>query len=88
MSIICEHVHRLELRKLSCCGNATSLPKTRFISYSCISYFGHACLKLNLVLFTFLIGKCATQKYKKNLRNSCLWTYYGRIKEPKYELLF
>ena len=27
--------------------------KSPFISYSCISYFGHACLKLNPALFFY-----------------------------------
>ena len=31
-----------------CCSNVTRVPKNPFISYSCISYFGYACLKLNL----------------------------------------
>ena len=30
------------------CDNVASVLKTTFINYSCISYFGHACLKLNL----------------------------------------
>ena len=33
--------------------------ETPFLSYSCISYSGHACL--NLVLISLLTGKCATQ---------------------------
>ena len=68
MSIICEHVHELELRK-GWCGNVASVPKTPFNSYSCISELGHAYLKINLVLISLLTGKyslCATQEYKKN----------------------
>ena len=51
------------------------LPKSPFISYSCIPYFGHACLKLNLVLLSLLTGEYATRNLKY-LRNSStsLWT--------------
>ena len=43
-------------------------------SYSCISDFGHTCLKLNLILISLFTGKCATQNNKKNFRNySGLW---------------
>ena len=62
------------------CGNVASVLKAPFISYSCISYFGHACLKLNLVLIshlTMLTGKCATQNRKKILvygHVDILWT--------------
>ena len=53
-----EHVHRLEFivevfYTLGRCGNVASVPKapfTCFISYSRISYFGHAWPKLNFVL--------------------------------------
>ena len=59
MAIGCEHVHRLELRKslkfLGSCGHVASVPKAPFISYSRISYFGHACPKLNFVLIYFEI---------------------------------
>ena len=68
MSIICKHVHRLELRSLLNVGllcNATNVPKTPFICYYCISYFGHACLRLNLVLISVLTGKCAIQFFFK-----------------------
>ena len=54
------------------CGRVASEPKNPFITYSCISYFGHACLKLNYVLISLLTGKCATQNNNKNLRNSSL----------------
>ena len=37
---------------------------------SLIAYFGHAYLKLNLVLISLLTGKCATQNIK-NLRRLC-----------------
>ena len=81
MSIICEHVHGLELRKsfkfrVAVRGKVASVPKTlinRNYQYSCTSYFGHACLKLNLVLLSLLTGKCATQNFK-NLHDSSLWT--------------
>ena len=43
------------------CGNVASVPKAPFISYSRISYFGHACPKLNFVPSPRLTGKCATQ---------------------------
>ena len=33
------------------------VPKAQFISYSRISYFGHACPKLNIVLISHLAGK-------------------------------
>ena len=61
----------------------TSRPKSLFISYSCISYFEHVCLKL-YIGFTFLSpGKCATQNVKKLSFNiilvhrhvDILWTY-------------
>ena len=65
MSIICEHVHRLELLKsfsiLGCCGNVASVPKTLFISYSCMSYFGHVCLKLDILLLSIVTGECASK---------------------------
>ena len=65
MDIICEHIHRLEFAEVfyisGCCGNVASVPKAPFISYSRISYFGHACPKLNLLLVSRLTGKCATQ---------------------------
>ena len=32
---------------LGYCGNVANVPKAQFVSYSRISYFGHACLKLN-----------------------------------------
>ena len=56
-------------------GKVASVPNAPFISDSRISYFGHACPKLNLVLMSRLTGKYATQ----NLQNtyeifSCLWT--------------
>ena len=41
------------------------MTKAPFISYFCISYFGHACPKLNLVLISLLTGKRATQNLKK-----------------------
>ena len=37
---------------------------------SLIAYFGHAYLKLNLVLISLSTGKCATQNIK-NLRRLC-----------------
>ena len=40
--------------------------------YFHISYFGHACSKLNFVLISRITGKCATQSFK-NFRNSSLW---------------
>ena len=40
-----------------CCGNVASVSKAPLISYSRVSYFGHACPKLNLVLISRLIGK-------------------------------
>ena len=67
--IIC--VHRVFLN-LCYCGNVGSVQKTLIISDSCISYFGHVCLKLNLLLISRLTVKCATQNLK-NLRNSSLW---------------
>ena len=61
MSIIFEHVHRLELQKyFKFCVAVASVPKTPFMSYSCISDFGHACFKLYFVLI-----KCATQNLQK-----------------------
>ena len=57
MTIRCEHVHRLQLRtSLGCCGNVASVPKAPYISYSRISYFGHACPKLNFVFISLLTG--------------------------------
>ena len=49
---------------LGCCVNVAIMPNAPFISYSCISYFGHACPKLNIVLISCLTGKCATQNFK------------------------
>ena len=34
------------------------------VCYSCISYFGDRCIKLNFILIALLTGKCA--KLKKN----------------------
>ena len=73
---------------LRCRGNVASVPKALCISYSRISYFGHACPKINivLVLISRLTGKCATQNLK-NLRNSSpildMLTSYGHIKKQK-----
>ena len=65
MAIRCEQVHRLELRKfflfLGCCGKVASVPKVPSISYSPISYFGHARPKLICVLISCLTGKFATR---------------------------
>ena len=62
MSIICQHVYRLELRiRLLNCGLLLQRIK-------CIFYSGHACLKLNLVLISHLTGKCATQKKKYTIQ--------------------
>ena len=47
MDMICEHIHRLELRKSFKFWVAVAcVLKTPFISYSRISYFGHACTVL------------------------------------------
>ena len=77
MSIICQHVHRLELRKSFtfwiAVATSQDVPKTPCISYSCISYFGHVCLKLNIFCISLLNDKWATQNVK-TLRNSSLWT--------------
>ena len=67
MSIIREHIHKLELLKsfkywAAVRGNVASVPKVP--CYSCISYFEHAYLKINLVLISHLTGKCATQNFK------------------------
>ena len=54
------------------------MPKATFISYSRISFFRHACPKLNLVLISRLAGKRATQIVKKTLAYGhvdILWTY-------------
>ena len=48
---------------LGCFGNVASVPKAPVISYSCISYFGHACLKLKFALISRLTGKCTTQNF-------------------------
>ena len=59
----CEHVHRVELRMSfiwGCCGNIRSVPKAPCIIYPRISYFGHACVKLNFVLISRLSGKFTT----------------------------
>ena len=75
MAIKCEHVHRIVkvFKILGCCGYVASVPKAPFISYSRISYFEHACPKINFVLISRLTDKCAAQDLK-NLRNSSLWT--------------
>ena len=74
MSIRCENVHRFELPKSFTfwVGSIASVPEAPFSSYSCISNFGHVCLKLNFVLIPRLTGKCATHNLK-NLRNPSLW---------------
>ena len=66
------HLNRSTLRDINlnigvcqCLSNVASVPKTTFISYSCISYFGHSCLKLNIIIIYLLTGKYATQKLKK-----------------------
>ena len=59
-------------------GKVASVPKATFISYSRISYFRHACPKLNLVHISRLTGKRATQNVKKTLaygHADILWTY-------------
>ena len=62
-----------------------SAPKTLYISYSCIFYFEHACLKLNIgliSLFTatgFLTFTFNAKLNKKNLCNYCLWTCWHFI---------
>ena len=38
-----------ENRSLGRCGNVAKVTKAPFISYSYISYFCHACLKINFV---------------------------------------
>ena len=46
------------------CGNVASVMKALFISYSCISYFGHTCPKLKLDIIsrlTKITNNCATQ---------------------------
>ena len=60
---------------VGCCGNVTSIPKTPFIGFSSISYFEHACLKLNLDLILLLPGVWATEKLR-NVRISSLWTWW------------
>ena len=61
--------------------------KCTVISYSCIFYFGHACLKLNFVLIYLFTVKCATQNVKKLTQcwsiDMVTYGYYGYIKEPK-----
>ena len=51
---------------LGSCGNVARVAKAPFIIYSCISYCGHACPKLNFVLMSRLLltGKCATHNLK------------------------
>ena len=50
---------------LGCRVNLANVPKASFISYCRISYFRHACSKLNLVIISRLTGKRATQNLKK-----------------------
>ena len=52
---------------LGCCGNVASVPKIQSISYSRISYFGRACLKLNLVFTSLLAGKYVPQNNNQKL---------------------
>ena len=67
MSIICEHVLRLEIGKtFKLWVYVTMWQVYREV---CV----HACLKLNIVLISFLPVN-AQHKIKKNLRNSSLWT--------------
>ena len=47
--------------------------KPRLSVIHVIFYFGHGCLKLNLVLIPIINGNCATQNVKP-LRNSSQWT--------------
>ena len=42
--------------------------------YSCISYFGHRCIKLNCILISLLTGEGATQNVQ-DLLNFNLWTF-------------
>ena len=83
MSIICEHVHRLELwnfclnfrllwQRSKCTGN----PVYRF--FVCFS-FRHTCLKLNIILISSLTGKCATKIIKKTneILSMDMFTYYA-----------
>ena len=58
-----------------CCGNVASVPKTKFICYSCIFYFGHACPKLTIALIPLLTDKFTTQ----NLSNTYAFLVYGHV---------
>ena len=68
---------------LGCCGNVASVTKAPFIILSRISYFGHACPKLNFVFFSRLAGERIIQHLKKTFSFSVcghvdrLWTYQG-----------
>ena len=69
MAIRCEHVHRLELRKsfkFWATVERSKCPKTPVISYPSISYFRHACPKLNFVLIYRLTGNCAAHNFENN----------------------
>ena len=64
---ICVRSCRLNTVLLTCLVTWQSSKCATFISYSRISYFRHACPKLNLVLISRLTGKRATQNVKKTL---------------------
>ena len=78
MAIRCEHVLRLELRKslqILAAVQRSKFAESPVYQFSRISYFGHACPKINFGLISRLTGKCATQ----NLKNP-LVSDYGHIK--------
>ena len=88
MSIICEHVLRLEIRKTFKLW--VYLTMLQVYREACV----HACLNLNIVLISFLTGKCAIQNNKKTYAIQVyghvdkLWTYQGaKIKNDEFGLI-
>ena len=69
-------------QNVGCCSNVASVPKAPFISYSRISYFGHACPKLNFVLRDLVKLK----KIKKSDKNSD-WPHHSHP-QPSYPFFF
>ena len=58
---------------MGCCGNAASVSKAPFISYSGIFYFGHACPKFKLCPYFSLTGERAAQKINKTYAILVYW---------------
>ena len=86
MPILCEHVHRLELRKsfkLWVAVATWQVYRKARLSVIPVFYFGPVCLKLNIVLISILTGKMLNTKFKKTYailvygHVDILWIYHG-----------